>query len=66
MATVSKDRIREVLEDAMTDVALAMADSVSYQQRLMEVRQRVAAVWQMADLGEVPEFETRVSARRVS
>lgn len=66
MATVSKDRMREVLEDAMTDVALAMADSVSYQQRLMEVRQRVAAVWQMADLGEVPEFETRVSARRVS
>ena len=66
MAEVSKARMREVLEDAMADVAMAMTDSVSYQQRLLAVRQRCAEVWQMADLGDVPEYETQIRAVKVS
>ena len=66
MASVSKERLRELLEDAMSDVAMAMADSVSYQQRLMGVRQRCADVWSLADLGDVPEFELQPRAVKVS
>jgi hypothetical protein len=66
MATVSKDRLRELLEDSMADVAMLMADSVGYQQRLLEIRQRVSAVWELADLGEVPEFEVQSKAVKVS
>jgi hypothetical protein len=50
----------------MEDVAMAMTDSVSFQERLKEVRTAVAEVWKMADLGDVPEWEVRVKAQRVS
>ena len=64
--TASKDRLREVLEEAMEDVAMLMADTTNYQARLMEVRQRCAEVWAMGGLGEVPEYEVQAKARRVS
>lgn len=60
MATVSKERMREVLEEAMEDVAMLMADGMNYQQKLLELRQRCAEMWGMADLGEVPAFEPEV------
>lgn len=57
MPDVSRGRYREVLEQAMEDVAMAMADSVAYQQRLLEIRNRCAELWRMADLGDVPDYE---------
>lgn len=63
---VSKEALRAQLEGAMEDVALAMSESVSFQERLKEVRTAVAEVWKMADLGEVPEWEVRVKAVKVS
>jgi len=56
-----KDRLRTVLEEAMEDVAMLMADDDAHKatqaQKLLEVRQRIATVWKMADLGAVPEFQ---------
>lgn len=66
MAQVSKERLREALEGAMEDVAMALGDSMTYQQRLLAVRQRCAEVWQMAELGDVPDFEAQVRVRKVS
>lgn len=66
MAAISKDRLREQLEAAMEDVAMLLSDSVTYQERLKEVRSACAEVWKMADLGDVPEWETRVRAVKVS
>lgn len=66
MATVSKDRLREILEEAMEDVAMAMADSVSYQQRLLEIRAHCTEVWSLADLGDAPAFEMQARAVKVS
>lgn len=67
MATdVPKSRLREQLELAMEDVAMAMADSMSYQERLKTVRERCATVWKMADLGPVPEWELEVRPKRVA
>lgn len=63
---VSKEALRAQLEGAMEDVALAMSESVSFQERLKEVRTAVAEVWKMVDLGEVPEWEVRVKAVKVS
>lgn len=63
---VSKEALRAQLEGAMEDVALAMSESVSFQERLKEVRTAVAEVWKMADLGDVPEWEVRVKAVKVS
>lgn len=63
---VSKDRLREILEAAMEDVAMAMSEGTRSQHRLLEVRQACATVWQMADLGDVPEYETQVRAVKVS
>ncbi len=62
----SKERLRELLEDAMADVAQAMSDSMTHQQRLLSVRQRCADVWELADLGDVPEYEAQVRAVKVS
>ncbi len=56
----------EVLEEAMEDVALAMNDMRTMEERLRDVRARVASVWKMADLGEVPEWELQVRAVKVS
>lgn len=66
MAAISKDRLREQLEASMEDVAMLMSDTVSFQDKLREVRASVAEVWKMADLGDVPEWETQIRARRVS
>ncbi len=67
MATVSKERMREVLEEAMGDVAMLMSDSLGYQDRLNQIRRSCADLWKMADLGDdLPEWETRVAARKVS
>lgn len=63
---VSKERLREQLESAMEDVALLMSDTANYQDKLREVRAAVAEVWKMADLGDVPEWETRIRAVKVS
>lgn len=59
-----KERLRTVLEEAMEDVAFLMADGMSHQQRLLEIRQRCATVWKMADLGAVPEFEMTATVVR--
>mgnify|MGYP006921387093 CR=1 FL=1 len=66
MAEVTKERLAEVLEEAMEDVAFAMNDMRSMEERLRDVRARVASVWKMADLGEVPEWELQVVTRKVS
>lgn len=62
---VSKERLREVLEEAMEDVAMLMSDNLQTTDRLREIRDRCAEVWKMADLGEVPEWEAEVRLRRV-
>lgn len=62
---VSKDRLRQQLEASMEDVAMLMSDTVSYQERLKDVRASIAEVWKMADLGDVPEWEVRVKAVKV-
>lgn len=66
MMAVSKERLREQLEAAMEDVAMAMSDMRSIEDRLREVRAATAEVWKMADLGDVPEWEVRVKAVKVS
>lgn len=67
MAEISKLRLRAVLEDAMGDVAMLMSDSVTYQQRLLEIRARCAEVWNMAELGDdLPEYEVKPRAVKVS
>lgn len=66
MATVDRERLREVLEEAMEDVAMLMSDELSREARLKDVRSRIAKVWTMAELGDVPEWETQVRAKRVS
>ena len=58
--SLSKAELRSVLEQAMEDVALLMGESMTCQQRLLEVRGLCADVWKMADLGDVPEFEPSV------
>jgi len=58
--SLSKAELRSVLEQAMEDVAMLMGDTMTCQRRLMEVRQLCADVWTMADLGDVPEYETSV------
>lgn len=63
---VSKERLREQLEAAMEDVAMAMSDMRTIEDRLREVRAAAAEVWKMADLGDVPEWEVRVKAVKVS
>lgn len=67
--TDPKDRLRQVLEQAMEDVALLMAADTEHRatqaEKLVEVRKSVATVWRMADLGDVPEWETRTTAQRV-
>jgi len=63
---VSKERLREQLEASMEDVAMLMSDTVSYQERLKDVRASIAEVWKMADLGDVPEWEIRVTAVKAS
>lgn len=66
MAEVSKDRLRAQLEAAMEDVAMAMSDMRTIEDRLREVRAATAEVWKMADLGEVPEWEYQRKAVKVS
>ncbi len=65
-----KLRLREVLEEAMEDVAMLMAADAEHQtttaEALIKVRQKVATVWRMADLGDVPEWEVRATVARVS
>jgi len=63
---VSKERLRTHLEAAMEDVAMLTADTVDFQQRLREIRQACAEVWQMAELGDVPEWEMQPQIVRVS
>ena len=62
---VSKERLREQLEASMEDVAMAMTDMRSTEERLREIRASIAEVWKMADLGDVPEWEVRVKAVKV-
>lgn len=66
MAAVSKDRLREQLEASMEDVAMAMTDLRTIEDRLREIRASCAEVWKMADLGDVPEWETTMKAVKVS
>lgn len=66
MAEVTKEALRAQLEAAMEDVAMAMSDSISFQERLRSVRAATAEVWKMAELGEVPEWEMQVKAVKVS
>jgi hypothetical protein len=66
VAAISKDRLREQLEASMEDVAMLMSETVNFQERLREIRAATAEVWKMADLGDVPEWETQVRAVKVS
>jgi hypothetical protein len=61
---VTKARLREQLEAAFADIADLQAQAVRMQNKSMAARQSVASVWELADLGEVPEYEIRTAAVR--
>lgn len=63
---VSKDRLRLRLQEAMEDVALLMAARANEGTQLLEVRQTFVEIWEMAGLGEVPEYEIRTSVVKAS
>lgn len=65
MAQVSKARLREQLEAAFADVADLQAQAMRMQNGAVAARNNIAQVWELADLGDVPEFEIRATVARV-
>lgn len=67
--TEAELRLKEILEQAMEDVATIMADEDRHRstqaERLMEVRRSVARTWKMAGFGEAPEFVRETNVKRV-
>ena len=66
MATVSRERARELLDLAMEDVAMAYAGHVRGITETDKARRSLGDLYTLLGLGDPPEFEPEVKLRRVS
>lgn len=61
---ISRTKVTSTLEDALMDVAELMGEAATLQERAYDLRRRISELWPVLELGDAPEFETKVKVLR--
>lgn len=60
---LSRTKLTQTLEDALMDIAMLEGDNAKRGEQLRDLRAHFLAIWEMAELGDKPEFETEVKVK---